>query len=98
MIQKGDIFSLIFRMRGGLARDQFGIQHPALFARALSGTKVVIEHYHDTVAQALNLICDSDTSRTLNEDGSVDEEEIPTDAKLAFFNETRHSYGRTALL
>lgn len=24
--------------------------------------------------------------------------QIPTDAKLAFFNETRHSYGRTALL
>lgn len=23
---------------------------------------------------------------------------IPTDAKLAFFNETRHAYGRTALL
>jgi hypothetical protein len=23
---------------------------------------------------------------------------IPTDARLAFFNETRHSYGRTALL
>jgi Patatin-like phospholipase len=26
------------------------------------------------------------------------DEEIPTDAKLAFFNETRHAYGRTALL
>lgn len=25
-------------------------------------------------------------------------DQIPTDAKLAFFNETRHSYGRTALL
>ena len=26
------------------------------------------------------------------------DEEIPTDAKLAFFNETRHAYGRSALL
>lgn len=24
--------------------------------------------------------------------------QVPTDAKLAFFNETRHAYGRTALL
>jgi TAG lipase/steryl ester hydrolase/phospholipase A2/LPA acyltransferase len=24
--------------------------------------------------------------------------QVPTDAKLAFFNETRHSYGRTGLL
>ena len=28
----------------------------------------------------------------------VQDEEIPTDAKLAFFNETRHAYGRSALL
>ena len=28
----------------------------------------------------------------------IEDEEIPTDAKLAFFNETRHSYGRTGLL
>ncbi len=98
MMQKGDLFSLIFRLRGGLARDQFGIQHPALFARALSGTKVVIEHYHETVAQALNMICDSETSKTEMDNGVIDEEIIPSDAKLAFFNETRHSYGRTALL
>ena len=28
----------------------------------------------------------------------IQDEEIPTDAKLAFFNETRHAYGRSALL
>ena len=28
----------------------------------------------------------------------VGEAPIPTDARLAFFNETRHAYGRTALL
>lgn len=30
--------------------------------------------------------------------GGGDEESVPTDARLAFFNETRHAYGRTALL
>lgn len=31
-------------------------------------------------------------------DTPYDQDQIPTDAKLAFFNETRHAFGRTALL
>ena len=27
MLRRGDVFDLMFRMRGGLARDQFGMQH-----------------------------------------------------------------------
>jgi hypothetical protein len=88
MIRHGDIFNLMFRLRGGLARDQFGINHEALFTKAIAGTKHIIEAYNETVAYALNFVCDS----------PIGDEEIPTDAKLAFFNETRHSYGRTAIL
>lgn len=88
MLDRGDVFDLMFRFRGGLARDQFGMQHEGLFSKALSGTKVLVEKYHETMAKALNFICDS----------PIADEEIPTDAKLAFFNETRHAYGRTALL
>ena len=88
MINHGDIFSLMFRLRGGLARDQFGILHEALFTKAMAGTKTIIEDYHETVNRALNFICDS----------PIADDEIPTDAKLAFFNETRHAYGRTALM
>lgn len=88
MINQGDIFNLMFRMRGGLARDQFGILHEALFTKAMAGTKNIIEDYHDTVNRALDFICDS----------PIADDEIPTDAKLAFFNETRHAYGRTALM
>lgn len=88
MLDRGDVFDLMFRFRGGLARDQFGMQHEGLFSKALSGTKVLVERYHETMAKALNFICDS----------PISDEEIPTDAKLAFFNETRHAYGRTALL
>jgi len=62
MLDRGDVFDLIFRFRGGLARDQFGMQHEGLFSRALSGTKVLVERYHETMAKALNFICDSPIS------------------------------------
>jgi TAG lipase/steryl ester hydrolase/phospholipase A2/LPA acyltransferase len=88
MLERGDVFDLMFRLRGALARDQFGIQHEGLFNRALGGSKYLVEHYHETMARALNFISDS----------PIADEEVPTDAKLAFFNETRHAYGRTALL
>lgn len=86
MKNRGDIFNLMFRLRGGISRDQFGIQHEGLFTRAYSGTKLLVENYHETITDALNFICDSSS------------DDIPTDVKLAFFNETRHAYGRTAIL
>lgn len=79
----------------------------------MAGTKYLVEEYHETVARALNLICDS---RIIEEENEVVLpltpmrfamltclewkwiSQVPLDAKLAFFNEVRHSYGRTALL
>lgn len=87
MINNGDIFDMMFRLRSGLARDQFGTLNNGLYSKAHAGTKKVIEDYHDTVCEGLELIASAE-----------EDEDIPTDAKLAFFNETRHSYGRTALL
>lgn len=90
MIEQNRIFDIMFRLRGGLARDQYGMQHEGLYTRARGGTKKIVEKYHETVASALNLVCDGMAS--------AGEEPIPIDAKLAFFNEARHAYGRTALL
>lgn len=59
MIARGDVFNLMFRLRGGLARDQFGMQHEGLFSKAMGGTKHIVEKYHETIVQALNYICDS---------------------------------------
>jgi hypothetical protein len=59
MIQNGDVFNLIFRLRGGLARDQFGVMHEALFSKAMAGTKNIVERYHESVSTALNFISDS---------------------------------------
>jgi TAG lipase / steryl ester hydrolase / phospholipase A2 / LPA acyltransferase len=61
MINHGDVFNLMFRIRGGLARDMYGMQHEGLFSRAQAGTKLLVEDYHETVAAALNYICDNDS-------------------------------------
>jgi hypothetical protein len=62
MITNGDVFNLMFRLRGGLARDMYGMQHEGLFSRAIGGTKLLVEEYHDTVSSALNFICDTESS------------------------------------
>lgn len=59
MLERGDVFNLMFRLRGGLARDQFGMQHAGLFTRAMGGTKHIVERYHETMSSALNFICDN---------------------------------------
>lgn len=65
MIDNNDIFNLMFRLRGGLARDMYGMQHEGLFSKSIVGTKHLVEEYHKTVVDALNCICDSNT----DEDG-----------------------------
>ena len=86
MMRNKDLFHLIFRLRSGLTRDRYGIQNAALFSAARSGTKHLIETYNKTVCEALLFVCTSE------------DESVPADVRLAFFNETRHSYGRSALL
>ena len=49
-----------------------------------------LDSYHNVVCAALDFVCDAPVQPGIAP--------IPTDARLAFFNETRHSYGRTALL
>ena len=39
--------------------DSIGMQHEGLFSRAISGTKMIVEQYHESVAYALDFICDS---------------------------------------
>jgi TAG lipase/steryl ester hydrolase/phospholipase A2/LPA acyltransferase len=77
-------------LRGSIGRNKFGLLHEGLFSKALAGSKVLVESYHNVVCAALDFCCDAAVA--------LDEEPIPTEARLAFFNETRHGYGRTALL
>ena len=90
IMRRRDIFELMFILRGGIARNKFGLLHEGLFSKALAGTKVLVETYHNVVCASLDFVCDAPVREG--------EDQIPTDARLAFFNETRHAYGRTALI
>eukprot|EP00536_Pseudo-nitzschia_multiseries_P014717 jgi/Psemu1/327636/estExt_fgenesh1_pg.C_7590004 len=90
LMRRQDIFELMFVLRGGIGRNRYGLLHEGLFSKAMAGTKVLVETYHNVVCASLDFVCDAPVA--------AGESPIPTDARLAFFNETRHSYGRTALL
>ena len=81
LMRRRDIFELMFILRGGIARNKFGLLHEGLFSKALAGTKVLVETYHNVVCAALDFVCDAPVREG--------EAPIPTDARLAFFNETR---------
>jgi TAG lipase / steryl ester hydrolase / phospholipase A2 / LPA acyltransferase len=53
-----DKFGLMFRLRGALAREQYGLLHEGLYSRAYSGTKRLIQVYNQTISSALNYISD----------------------------------------
>ena len=38
------------------------MQHEGLFNKAMAGTKLIVEKYHDTVVEALDFTCDSPIS------------------------------------
>jgi TAG lipase / steryl ester hydrolase / phospholipase A2 / LPA acyltransferase len=88
MMQNGDMFQLMFFLRGGLSRNQFGLLNEGLYSHAYSGTKKLLDRYLETCVKALNYVADMPSHKDM----------IGPDTKLAFFNETRHAYGRTALL
>lgn len=90
LMRRRDIFDLMFTIRGGIARNKFGLLHEGLFSKALAGTKVLVETYHNVVCAALDFVSDAPVM--------PGDDPIPTEARLAFFNETRHSYGRTAMM
>jgi hypothetical protein len=68
LMRKGDVFDLMFKFRGGLSRDQFGVQHEGLFSKCAAGTKELVEEYHDTVSQALEFIAESPPNDDVSND------------------------------
>ncbi|KAL7536063.1 hypothetical protein ACHAXR_011299 [Thalassiosira sp. AJA248-18] len=90
LMRRRDIFDLMFTLRGGIGRNHFGLLHEGLFSRAMAGSKLLIETYHNVVCAALDFVCEAPVA--------PNDDPIPSESRLAFFNETRHSYGRTAFL
>lgn len=89
---ENDVMGLMFALRAGLLRKHWGLGNPRLYSVSHVGTKHVIEEYLDTIVQSMNTV--------LRATGTDDEtkEELSIDNKLAFFSETRHAFGRSALL
>jgi len=83
--RKNDIPGLMDFLRSRLVRGSLGITRPELYNVTRIGTKKLIEKYIKTISKSLSLIT------------KADEKTVSLDQKLGFFNEVRHTHGRTAL-
>ncbi|KAL6987231.1 mitogen-activated protein kinase tyrosine protein phosphatase sdp1 [Sarracenia purpurea var. burkii] len=83
--QGGSLRYIIFRMRADLVRNLGNMCNPELHKGRLQVPKL-IQDYIDEVSTQLRMVCDSDS------------EDLLLEEKLAFMHETRHAFGRTALL
>lgn len=84
--RSNDVGRMMYLLRAGLLRNLGGLGNKKLFTYTHIGTKALIEHYIEEVVFQLNYICD------------VEVEGVTLKEKIMFFNETRHSFGRSALL
>ncbi|KAE8684762.1 Triacylglycerol lipase SDP1L [Hibiscus syriacus] len=83
--EDGSLRDIIFCMRADLIRNLGNMCNPELHKGRLQVPKL-IKDYIDEVSTQLRMVCDSDS------------EELSLEEKLAFMHETRHAFGRTALL
>ncbi|OEL16899.1 Triacylglycerol lipase SDP1 [Dichanthelium oligosanthes] len=83
--EDGSLRDVVFCMRGDLVRNLGNMCNPELHKGRLEVPKLIKE-YIDEVSTQLKMVCETDTDELLLEE------------KLAFVQETRHAFGRTALL
>ncbi|OWM78917.1 triacylglycerol lipase SDP1-like [Punica granatum] len=82
---EGSLRDIIFCMRADLVRNLGNMCNPELHKGRLTMPRLIKE-YIDEVATQLRMVCNSDS------------EELSLEEKLSFMHETRHAFGRTALL
>lgn len=83
--QERSLRDIMFFMRADLIRNLGNMCNPELHKGRLHVPRLIKE-YIDEVSTQLRMVCDSDS------------EELFLEEKLAFMHETRHAFGRTALL
>ncbi|KAI4985895.1 hypothetical protein ZWY2020_018525 [Hordeum vulgare] len=83
--EEGSLRDVVFCMRGDLVRNLGNMCNPELHKGRLEVPRL-IKDFIDEVSTQLKMVCESDTDELLLEE------------KLAFVQETRHAFGRTALL
>jgi TAG lipase/lysophosphatidylethanolamine acyltransferase len=84
--ERNDVLSMIYILRSGLLRNLGGINDPRLFGRSYLGTKNLIQDYTKEIVTQLEYI------------GEKDFIDLPQHSKLEFFNDTRQSFGCSALV
>lgn len=83
--EEGCLRDIIFYMRADLVRNLGNMCNPELH-KCRHQVPKLIKEYIDEVSTQLRMVCDSDC------------EDLLLEEKLAFLHETRHAFGRTALL
>ncbi|XP_077219463.1 patatin-like phospholipase family protein isoform X1 [Tasmannia lanceolata] len=83
--QEGSLRDIVFCMRADLVRNLGNMCNPELHKGRLQVPKLIKEYINEVSTQ-LRMVCDSDS------------EELLLEEKLVFMHETRHAFGRTALL
>ena len=86
LVDSRDVKGIMLYSRARLYRNLVGINDRRLYGVLRAGTKRLIEEYISEVVRALQLVC------------VIESDEVSAADKLAFFNETRHAFGRSALL
>lgn len=90
---ENNVYELMYTLRSRQYRTQFNIGRAELYAHSLTGTKQMLEEYVNATIAALHFVKEMGLSGLPSNDGLV----ISQRDVLAFMNETRHAYGRTAL-
>lgn len=81
-----DIIGLTHYLRANLVNNLFSTNNPLLYHFSNHGTKHLINEFQDEMLKSFDFIFE------------FDEKRLPFSKKLQFFSESKHSYGRTALL
>ncbi|PKU86061.1 triacylglycerol lipase SDP1-like [Dendrobium catenatum] len=83
--KEGSLRDIVFCMRADLMRNLGNMCNPQLHQGRLQVPKL-IKDYIDEVSTQLKMVCNSES------------DEFPFEERLQFMHETRHAFGRTALL
>lgn len=86
LIDARSVHDLLYVLNEGIHGNLCGMGRPVLYARAMSGTKHLVDDYVNSVVEALRCI------------EQADERDVPLTEKVDFFRRASHCYGRSALM
>ncbi|ETV99157.1 hypothetical protein H310_08560 [Aphanomyces invadans] len=96
-----DIMGIMFALRAGLLRKHWGLGNPRLYGVSHVGTKHVVDEYMDAVLTSMDMVLQARRNPSPHrsmQHPQVDDDALSIENKLAFFSETRHAFGRSALM